>query len=57
MYKTVSLKKEDITSIVGAAANEYNGQYAIVPVSKRGLSNVTTNSGAGEYDGGGRVIG
>ena len=57
MYKTTSLKKQDITSIVGAAANEYNGQYAIVPISKRGLSNVTTNSGAGEYDGGDRVLG
>ena len=57
MFKTTSLERADIKRIVGAAANAYGGQYAIVPVTKRGMSNVTTSSGSGEYDGGDRVIG
>lgn len=57
MYKTVSLERANIQSIVGAAANDYAGQVAIVPVAKRGISNATTNSGSGEYDGGDRCIG
>ena len=57
MYKTVSLERADIQSIVGAAANDYDGQAAIVPVTKRGMSNTTVSSGSGDYDGGDRVIG
>ena len=57
MYKTTSLERTDIQSIVGAIANDYDGQVAIVPASKRGMSNVTTSSGSGQYDGGDRVIG
>ena len=57
MYKTVSLERADIQSITGCAANDYAGQVAIVPVPKRGMSNVTTNGSGGEYDGGDRVIG
>ena len=57
MYKTVSLERADIQSIVGAAANDYAGQVAIVPVTKRGMSNTTVSSGSGDYDGGDRVIG
>ena len=57
MYKTVSLERADIQSIVGCAANNYSGQVAIVPVTKRGMSNTTVSSGGGEYDGGDRVIG
>ena len=57
MYKTVNLERADIQSIVGCAANDYAGQVAIVPVTKRGMSNTTVNSGGGEYDGGDRVIG
>ena len=57
MYKTVNLERADIQSIVGCAANDYSGQVAIVPVPKRGMSNTTVSSGAGEYDGGDRVIG
>tara|TARA_R110002126_G_C10457647_1_gene500057 strand:+ start:439 stop:2178 length:1740 start_codon:yes stop_codon:yes gene_type:complete len=57
MYKTVSLERADIQSIVGAAANDYDGQVAIVPVTKRGMSNTTVSSGSGDYDGGDRVIG
>ena len=57
MYKTVSLERADIQSIVGCAANDYAGQVAIVPVTKRGMSNTTVSSGSGEYDGGDRVIG
>ena len=48
MYKTTSLERADINSIIGCAANDYGGQIAIVPVTKRGMSNVTTNSGGGE---------
>ena len=57
MYKTTSLERADINSIIGCAANDYAGQIAIVPVTKRGMSNVTTSSSGGEYDGGDRVIG
>jgi hypothetical protein len=42
---------------VGAAANNYGGQIAIVPVAKRGMSNVTTSNSGGDYDGGDRIIG
>lgn len=57
MIKAGTLARGNITSIVGACANEYEEQRCIVPAWKRGLSNVTTNSGSGEYDGGDRVIG
>jgi len=57
MYKTISLERSHINSIVGAITNDYLGQVAIVPVTKRGMSNTTVNSGSGEYDGGDRVIG
>ena len=57
MYKSVSLERADIQSIVGCAVSDYGGQIAIVPVPKRGMSNTTTSSGSGEYDGGDRVIG
>jgi len=57
MYKTVSLERADIKSIVGCAANDYAGQVAIVPVTKRGMSNTTVSSGSGDYDGGDAVIG
>ena len=57
MYKTVSLNYTDISTIVGAVANNYNGQIAIVPATKRGMSNTTISSGSGDYDGGDRVIG
>ena len=57
MYKTVNLERADIQSIVGCAMNDYSGQVAIVPVTKRGMSNVTTSSGSGDYDGGDRSIG
>ena len=46
MYKTTSLERSDITSIVGAVANDYDGQVAIVPATKRGMSNTTTSSGS-----------
>ncbi len=57
MYKTTSLERSNITSIVGAVANDYDGQVAIVPATKRGMSNTTVSSGSGDYDGGDRVIG
>ena len=39
MYKTINLSKSDISSIIGCATNNYLGQVAIVPVTKRGMSN------------------
>lgn len=45
MIKTVDLNKSNITRIVGAAANDYDGQRAIVPVWKRGMSNLTYSYG------------
>ena len=56
-FKTEPLERGDIISIVGAAQNDYLGQKGIMPVAKGGLSNVLVRSGAGEYDGGDRVIG
>lgn len=55
--RTSSLRPSKITSIVGAAANCFSGQVNIVPQWKRGMSNATTSSGRGEYDGGDRVLG
>ena len=57
MIKSNSLLRTNIVSIAGAVANDYDGQKAIVPAWKRGMSNVTVSSGGGEYDGGDRVIG
>lgn len=45
MIKTIDLNKSNITRIVGAAANDYDGQRAIVPVWKRGMSNLTYSYG------------
>ena len=51
------LERSDITSIVGAVYGVWGGQQSLIPAWKRGMSNVTTSSGSGEYDGGDRVIG
>lgn len=55
--KCDSLTRGTISYIVGAVFGEYGGQNAIVPAWKRGMSNATTSSGSGDYDGGDRVIG
>ena len=57
MFKATSVSKSNIKTIIGCASNNYSGQVAIVPVTKRGMSNVTVSSGSGEYDGGDRLIG
>ena len=56
-FKTENLERGDIISIVGAAQNEYLGQFGIMPVAKGGASNTLVRSSSGEYDGGDRVIG
>ena len=56
-FKTEILERGDIITIVGCAQNDYEGQKAIMPVTKGGYSNTVVNSGSGEYDGGDRVIG
>ena len=55
--KNTKLERSNIISIVGAMMGESTGQCCIVPVQKAGLSNTTTSSGSGEYNGGDRVIG
>ena len=55
--KNTKLERSNIISIVGAMMGESSGQCCIVPVQKAGLSNTTTSSGSGEYNGGDRVIG
>jgi hypothetical protein len=55
--KTQALTRDQVSSITGAMMNDYQGQQALVPQFKRGLSNTTTNSASGQYDGGDRVIG
>ena len=57
MFTATSLERSKILEIIGAAANDYGGQVAIVPVQKRGMSNVHVSSSSGEYDGGERCIG
>ena len=57
MFKAAYLNRSDIKEVIGCAANDYGGQVAIVPVQKRGMSNLTVSSGSGEYDGGDRCIG
>jgi len=57
MYKSTTLERANIQSIIGCAANDYSGQVAIVPVTKRGMSNTTHSSSSGDYDGGDRSIG
>ena len=57
MFKSSELTRSNIQRIVGCARNDYLGQKAIVPVSKRGRSNAIVATGSGEYDGGDRVIG
>jgi hypothetical protein len=57
MYKSTTLERANIQSIIGCATNDYSGQVAIVPVTKRGISNTTHSSSSGDYDGGDRSIG
>ena len=51
------LGRSNVSSITGAMHGNYQGQHALVPQFKRGLSNTTINSSSGDYDGGERVIG
>ena len=39
--KGIDLTRSNITSIVGAVANDYDGQVAIVPAFRRGISNLS----------------
>ena len=55
--KNTKLERSNLLTITGALMSEANGMCCIVPVQKAGLSNTTTNSSSGEYDGGDRVIG
>jgi len=55
--KIEKIEKGDIITITGCGVNDYQGHQSIFPVTKRGMSNVTVNSGSSEYDGGERVIG
>ena len=57
MIKSHGLERANITSITGAIASDYQGQFAVIPAWKRGMSNITTSSSSGDYDGGDRVIG
>ena len=57
MINSTNLTRSNIINITGAIANDYDGQKAIVPAWKRGMSNCIVNSGSGDYDGGDRVIG
>ena len=52
-----SLLKSKVISVVGCGVNDYQGHQCILPVTKRGMSNLTVNSGSGDYNGGDRVIG
>jgi len=56
-FSSNKLSRGNLISITGAGQNSYNGQNAIGPVFKGGLSNTHVSSGGGEYDGGDRVIG
>jgi len=56
-FSSNKLSRGNLISITGAGQNSYNGQNAIGPVFKGGLSNTHVSSSGGEYDGGDRVIG
>ena len=56
-FKSEPLSRSNLISITGAGQNSYLGQTAIGPVTNGGLSNTTTSSNSGQYDGGDRVIG
>lgn len=56
-FSSNKLSRDNLISITGAGQNNYNGQTAIGPVFKGGLSNTHVSSSGGEYDGGDRVIG
>ena len=56
-FSSNKLSRANLISITGAGQNSYNGQNAIGPVFKGGLSNTHVSSSGGEYDGGDRVIG
>lgn len=57
MIKTSQLTRSNITNITGALKSDYEGQIALLPQWKRGMSNTLVSSGSGEYDGGDRCIG
>ena len=56
-FKSEPLSRSNLISITGAGQNSYLGQTSIGPVTNGGLSNTTTSSSSGQYDGGDRVIG
>lgn len=57
MIKGSKLTRSKVQSITGALMSDYEGQIAIIPAWKRGMSNTIVSSGSGEYNGGDRVIG
>lgn len=57
MIKTKALDRTVIDNIQGCLISDYEGQQAIIPAWKRGMSNTVTSSSSGDYDGGDRVIG
>ena len=56
-FNSQPLNRGNLISITGAGQNSYLGQTALGPVTNGGLSNTTTSSSGGQYDGGDRVIG
>ena len=56
-FNSQPLNRGNLISITGAGQNNYLGQTALGPVTNGGLSNTTTSSSGGQYDGGDRVIG
>ena len=50
MIKKGSLTRSNIKSIVGAVANDYDGQVAIVPAFRRGISNRVGHHNEGTDD-------
>jgi len=57
MIKTKVLSRDTVDNLQGCLISNYEGQYAIIPAWKRGMSNTVTSSGSGDYNGGDRVIG
>jgi len=55
--KTVLLSRDNDLSLTGCLLTNVRGQYGILPVTKGGMSNYSTRSSSGDYDGGDRVIG
>lgn len=56
-FKTDTLDRADIITIIGAGHTDYGNDNKVLPLFKGGHSNATVDSASGDYSGGNRIIG